>query len=59
MIGYGSRSEMAKRMASAPTEFMLDMFSKMQGMTEQNRAKFANLAGLREWRDEQIAPLEQ
>ncbi|WP_080587075.1 phage tail tape measure protein [Bradyrhizobium japonicum] len=54
MIGYGSRSEMAKRMASAPTEFMLDMFGKMQGMTEQNRAKFANLAGMREWRDELV-----
>jgi len=54
MIGYGSRSEMAKRMASAPTEFMLDMFGKMQGMTEQNQAKFANLAGMREWRDELV-----
>ncbi|WP_027544861.1 phage tail tape measure protein [Bradyrhizobium sp. WSM2254] len=52
MIGYGGRAQMAQRMASAPTEFMLDMFQKMRNMTEQNRAKFANLAGLREWRDE-------
>ncbi|MCK1366426.1 phage tail tape measure protein [Bradyrhizobium sp. 62] len=52
MLGYGNRQQMAQRMASAPTEFMLDMFSKMQSMTEQNRAKFANLAGQREWRDE-------
>lgn len=54
MIGYGSRTEMAKSMASAPTEFLLDMFSKMQDMTAQKRAKFANLAGMREWRDELV-----
>ncbi|WP_161533154.1 phage tail tape measure protein [Bradyrhizobium sp. LCT2] len=54
MIGYGGRSQMAQRMASAPTEFMLDMFSKMRNMSEQNRAKFANLAGMREWRDELV-----
>jgi TP901 family phage tail tape measure protein len=52
MIGYGGRSQMAQRMAAAPTEFMLDMFSKMRNMSEQTRAKFANLAGMREWRDE-------
>ncbi|MET4344716.1 phage tail tape measure protein [Bradyrhizobium sp. RT9a] len=54
MIGYGGRAQMAQRMAAAPTEFMLDMFSKMRNMTEQNRAKFANLAGMREWRDELV-----
>lgn len=54
MLGYGNRQHMAQRMASAPTEFMLDMFTKMQNMTEQNRAKFANYAGLREWRDELV-----
>lgn len=54
MIGYGGRVQMAQRMASAPTEFMLDMFSKMKNMSEQNRAKFANLAGMREWRDELV-----
>ncbi|MEY9594797.1 hypothetical protein ABIA06_007088 [Bradyrhizobium yuanmingense] len=54
MLGYGGRQQMAQRMASAPTEFMLDMFTKMQSMTEQNRAKFANLAGMREWRDELV-----
>lgn len=54
MLGYGGRQQMAQRMASAPTEFMLDMFGKMQSMTEQNRAKFANLAGMREWRDELV-----
>lgn len=54
MLGYGNRQQMAQRMASAPTEFMLDMFTKMQNMTEQNRAKFANLAGMREWRDELV-----
>ncbi|MET3989488.1 TP901 family phage tail tape measure protein [Bradyrhizobium sp. S3.9.2] len=54
MLGYGSRQHMAQRMASAPTEFMLDMFTKMQTMSEQNRAKFANLAGMREWRDELV-----
>ncbi|MGY4500548.1 hypothetical protein ACVWYH_004479 [Bradyrhizobium sp. GM24.11] len=54
MLGYGGRQQMAQRMASAPTEFMLDMFTKMQNMTEQNRAKFANYAGLREWRDELV-----
>ncbi|WP_459568365.1 phage tail tape measure protein [Bradyrhizobium diazoefficiens] len=54
MIGYGGRAQMAQRMASAPTEFMLDMFSKMRNMSEQNRAKFANLAGMREWRDELV-----
>ncbi|UPJ81131.1 phage tail tape measure protein [Bradyrhizobium sp. 183] len=54
MIGYGGRAQMAQRMASAPTEFMLDMFSKMRSMSEQNRAKFANLAGMREWRDELV-----
>jgi TP901 family phage tail tape measure protein len=54
MLGYGNRQQMAQRMASAPTEFMLDMFTKMQNMNEQNRAKFANLAGMREWRDELI-----
>ncbi|BBO04458.1 hypothetical protein SG09_38080 [Bradyrhizobium ottawaense] len=54
MIGYGGRSQMAQRMASAPTEFMLDMFSKMRNMSEQNRAKFANFAGMREWRDELV-----
>ncbi|MCW2358846.1 MULTISPECIES: phage tail tape measure protein [Bradyrhizobium] len=54
MIGYGSRAQMAQRMASAPTEFMLDMFSKMRNMPEQNRAKFANFAGMREWRDELV-----
>lgn len=52
MLGYGGRQQMAQRMASAPTEFLLDMFQKMQSMSEQNRAKFANLAGMREWRDE-------
>ncbi|MCP3412034.1 M15 family metallopeptidase [Bradyrhizobium sp. CCGB01] len=54
MIGYGGRSQMAQRMAAAPTEFMLDMFSKMRNMSEQTRAKFANLAGMREWRDELV-----
>lgn len=54
MIGYGGRAQMAQRMASAPTEFMLDMFSKMRNMSEQNRAKFANVAGMREWRDELV-----
>ncbi|MHC2380298.1 TP901 family phage tail tape measure protein [Bradyrhizobium liaoningense] len=54
MLGYGNRQQMAQRMASAPTEFMLDMFTKMQSMSEQNRAKFANLAGMREWRDELV-----
>ncbi|MDA9542292.1 hypothetical protein ACM41_39990 [Bradyrhizobium sp. CCBAU 21362] len=54
MIGYGGRAQMAQRMASAPTEFMLDMFSKMRSMSEQNRAKFANFAGMREWRDELV-----
>lgn len=54
MLGYGNRQQMAQRMASAPTEFMLDMFTKMQTMSEQNRAKFANLAGMREWRDELV-----
>lgn len=54
MLGYGGRQQMAQRMASAPTEFMLDMFTKMQSMTEQNRSKFANLAGMREWRDELV-----
>lgn len=54
MIGYGGRAQMAQRMAAAPTEFMLDMFSKMRNMSEQNRAKFANLAGMREWRDELV-----
>ncbi|MCA1498093.1 phage tail tape measure protein [Bradyrhizobium sp. NBAIM14] len=54
MLGYGTRQQMAQRMASAPTEFMLDMFTKMQSMSEQNRAKFANLAGMREWRDELV-----
>ncbi|MCA1397469.1 phage tail tape measure protein [Bradyrhizobium sp. BRP56] len=54
MIGYGGRSQMAQRMASAPTEFMLNMFEKMRNMTEQSRAKFANLAGMREWRDELV-----
>ncbi|MDI3560659.1 phage tail tape measure protein [Bradyrhizobium sp. Arg816] len=54
MIGYGGRSQMAQRMASAPSEFMLSMFEKMQNMTEQTRAKFANLAGMREWRDELV-----
>ncbi|WP_375049483.1 phage tail tape measure protein [Bradyrhizobium sp. 8-10B] len=54
MIGYGGRSQMAQKMASAPTEFMLDMFAKMRNMTEQSRAKFANLAGMREWRDELV-----
>ncbi|MCP1773648.1 phage tail tape measure protein [Bradyrhizobium japonicum] len=54
MIGYGGRAQMAQRMASAPTEFMLDMFSKMRNMSEQSRAKFANLAGMREWRDELV-----
>lgn len=54
MIGYGGRSQMAQRMAAAPTEFMLDMFQKMRNMSEQNRAKFANLAGMREWRDELV-----
>ncbi|MBR1325737.1 phage tail tape measure protein [Bradyrhizobium ottawaense] len=54
MIGYGGRAQMAQRMAPAPTEFMLDMFSKMRNMSEQNRAKFANLAGMREWRDELV-----
>jgi len=41
-------------MASAPTEFLLDMLSKMQAMNEQSRAKFVNLAGMREWRDELV-----
>ncbi|MHC2672617.1 TP901 family phage tail tape measure protein [Bradyrhizobium diazoefficiens] len=54
MIGYGGRSQMAQRMAAAPTEFLLDMFSKMRNMSEQTRAKFANLAGMREWRDELV-----
>ncbi|AWL92104.1 phage tail tape measure protein [Bradyrhizobium ottawaense] len=54
MIGYGGRAQMAQRLASAPTEFMLDMFSKMRNMSEQSRAKFANLAGMREWRDELV-----
>ncbi|WP_453943816.1 M15 family metallopeptidase [Bradyrhizobium sp. USDA 372] len=54
MIGFGGRSQMAQRMASAPTEFMLSMFEKMRNMTEQTRAKFANLAGMREWRDEMV-----
>ncbi|MBR1030290.1 phage tail tape measure protein [Bradyrhizobium liaoningense] len=54
MIGYGGRAQMAQRMASAPTEFMLDMFSKMRNMSERSRAKFANLAGMREWRDELV-----
>ncbi|UPK32148.1 phage tail tape measure protein [Bradyrhizobium sp. 186] len=54
MIGYGGRAQMAQRMAAAPTEFMLDMFSKMRNMSEQTRAKFANLAGMREWRDELV-----
>lgn len=54
MIGYGGRAQMAQRMASAPTEFMIDMFQKMRNMSEQNRAKFANLAGMREWRDELV-----
>lgn len=54
MVGYGGRAQMAQRMAAAPTEFMLDMFSKMRNMSEQNRAKFANLAGMREWRDELV-----
>lgn len=54
MIGYGGRSQMAQRMAAAPTAFMLDMFSKMRSMSEQTRAKFANLAGMREWRDELV-----
>lgn len=54
MLGYGGRQQMAQRMASGPTEFMLDMFTKMQSMSEQNRAKFANLAGMREWRDELV-----
>lgn len=54
MLGYGNRQQMAQRMASTPTEFMLDMFTKMQSMSEQNRAKFANLAGMREWRDELV-----
>ncbi|WP_420737958.1 M15 family metallopeptidase [Bradyrhizobium japonicum] len=54
MIGYGGRAQMAQRMASAPTEFMLSMFEKMRNMTEQTRAKFANLAGMREWRDELV-----
>lgn len=54
MIGYGGRSQMAQRMAAAPTEFMLDMFSKMRNMSEQTRAKFASFAGMREWRDELV-----
>ncbi|MBB4426581.1 uncharacterized protein (TIGR02594 family) [Bradyrhizobium sp. CIR48] len=54
MIGYGGRAQMAQSMASAPTEFMLSMFEKMRNMTEQTRAKFANLAGMREWRDELV-----
>lgn len=54
MIGYGGRAQMAQRMASAPTEFMLNMFERMRNMTEQTRAKFANLAGMREWRDELV-----
>ncbi|MCJ9700153.1 phage tail tape measure protein [Bradyrhizobium sp. SHOUNA76] len=54
MIGYGGRAQMAQRMVSAPTNFMLDVFEKMRNMSEQNRAKFANLAGMREWRDELI-----
>ncbi|MEY9524403.1 hypothetical protein ABIF70_005544 [Bradyrhizobium japonicum] len=54
MIGHGGRSQMAQRMASAPTEFMLNMFDEMRNMTEQSRAKFANLAGMREWRDELV-----
>ncbi|MCK1598815.1 phage tail tape measure protein [Bradyrhizobium sp. 164] len=54
MIGYGGRSQMAQRMAAAPTEFMLSMFSTMRNMSEQTRAKFANLAGMREWRDELV-----
>ncbi|MFX8817205.1 hypothetical protein ABTM85_20415, partial [Acinetobacter baumannii] len=32
MLGYGNRQQMAQRMASTPTEFMLDMFTKMQSM---------------------------
>lgn len=54
MLGYGGRQQMAQRMATAPTEFMLDMFTKMQNMTEQNRAKFASLSGKTEWRDELV-----
>lgn len=54
MIGYGGRAQMAQRMVSDPTNFTLDMFQKMRNMSEQNRAKFANLAGMREWRDELI-----
>lgn len=54
MLGYGGRAQMAQRMATGPTEFMLDMFSKMRSMSEQTRAKFANLAGMREWRDELV-----
>ncbi|WP_081494185.1 phage tail tape measure protein [Bradyrhizobium genomosp. III] len=54
MIGYGGRAQMAQRMVSDPTNFTLDMFQKMRNMSEQNRAKFANLAGMREWRDELV-----
>lgn len=49
MIGSGGRKAMAQKMIATPTQFLVDMFERMQNMSEEQRAKFANLVGKREW----------
>jgi TP901 family phage tail tape measure protein len=52
MLGLGGRQAMSSKMASNPTETLLQIFEKMGGMSEEKRSQVATLLGMREWRDE-------
>lgn len=52
MLGFGSRGNIASRMAEDPTNTLIEMFKRMNAMSAQNKTKVARLLGGQEWDDE-------
>jgi TP901 family phage tail tape measure protein len=54
MLGFGSRQALADQAAANPTATLIEMFKRINKLSEQNRTKVAKLLGGSEWDDEII-----
>ena len=52
MLGYGGKNNLSDRMTNDPTNVMVEMFQRLNALSEQNKTKVARLLGGSEWDDE-------
>jgi TP901 family phage tail tape measure protein len=52
MLGYGGKNNLSDRMTNDPTNVLVEMFQRLNALSEQNKTKVARRLGGSEWDDE-------